>query len=76
MQPLKDYTVREKEIAAVAALSGKLEVLSVPKRLRGTVFGLVARMQRLHKRCSYHALVKYYCPVKVKLICTSLAGSG
>lgn len=65
MQPLKDYTTREKEISAIAALSGKPEALSVPKRLRGTVFELVARIQKLHKRCSYHALVKYYCPVKL-----------
>lgn len=67
-QTFKEYTFREEEIAA-ANKSPKLGVEeNIPKRLRGITFELVARMQRLHKRCSYHALLKYYCPVWVSFV--------
>ncbi|ERS98417.1 hypothetical protein HMPREF1624_05201 [Sporothrix schenckii ATCC 58251] len=33
-----------------------------PKRLRGTLLGLVEKMQTLHRKCSYAALLQYYCP--------------
>lgn len=64
----KDYTLREQEIAAVNKGLKPGTAENVPKRLRGTAFELVARMQKLHKRCSYHALVKYYCPAWVSFI--------
>lgn len=64
----KEYTLREEEIAAVnKSLKPGVEE-NVPKRLKGITFELVARMQRLHKRCSYHALLKYYCPVWVSFM--------
>lgn len=60
IQPLKDYTLREHEIALQGGKGS-----FIPKRLRGKTFELVQRMMRLHKRCSYHALIEYYCPVWV-----------
>lgn len=36
-----------------------------PKRLRRDAQGLAKRMQKLHQKCSYHALVKHYCPSSV-----------
>lgn len=68
MHTLKEYTFREQEITDVnkGLKAGKQE--NIPRRLRGTTFELVARMQRLHKRCSYHALLKYYCPVSVSFV--------
>ncbi|KAL7268429.1 Telomerase reverse transcriptase [Rhizina undulata] len=58
-QPVKDYASRRKEIAALEE-PGK--PLDVPKRLNGRAIEIVARMQRLHKRCSYHGLLEHYCP--------------
>ena len=60
IQPLKDYTLREHEIALQGGKGS-----FIPKRLKGKTFDLVQRMMRLHKRCSYHALIEYYCPVWV-----------
>ena len=62
IQPLKDYTLREHEIALQGGKGS-----FIPKRLKGKTFDLVQRMMRLHKRCSYHALIEYYCPVWVLL---------
>lgn len=36
----------------------------VPKRLNN-ILPLVKKLQKLHSRCSYHALLKHYCPVYV-----------
>ncbi|KAG0138456.1 hypothetical protein HOY82DRAFT_227820 [Tuber indicum] len=66
IQPLKDYTLREHEIALQG---GKRSF--IPKRLKGKAFELVKRMMRLHRRCSYHALIEYYCPVWVFLLLVS-----
>lgn len=68
MQMFKEYSCREQEIGDVnkGLKPGKQE--NIPRRLRGAPFELVARMQRLHKRCSYYALLKYYCPVSVSFV--------
>lgn len=74
IQPFKDYTLREQEIAlserrniqkAIAGASSITVKQRVPKRLRGEALDLVRKMQRLHSRCSYHDLLKRYCPSKV-----------
>jgi len=61
VQPLQDYTLREKEIHG----KGK-KLSSVPRRLKAAgVLLLVEKMQKLHQSCPYHALVKHYCPASV-----------
>lgn len=74
VQPFKDYTLREQEIAQLGRRNmqkGSDRALSiavkqrVPKRLRGEALDLVRKLQRLHSRCSYHDLLKHYCPSKV-----------
>ncbi|MCJ1310200.1 hypothetical protein MMC25_003861 [Agyrium rufum] len=71
IQPFKDYTLREHEIAESEKRQQQLhparvctEKKKVPKRLRGQAVGLVAKMQVLHARCSYFELLKHYCPVE------------
>ncbi|KAI4161815.1 MAG: hypothetical protein LQ342_004506 [Letrouitia transgressa] len=69
-QPLKDYTLRESEIADKQRIQRSYfstegdapKRLPVPRRLRGTAMELVKKMQKLHARCSYSELLKYYCP--------------
>ncbi|KAK4951839.1 Telomerase reverse transcriptase [Elasticomyces elasticus] len=72
-QQFKDYTVREKEIAAVEQRSKRKQIIAgrvdlqskpshLPKRLRGTAFQLVQSIRKRHARCSYHALLQRYCP--------------
>ena len=77
IQPFKDYTLREQEIAQLERQKlqkGSAEASSiavrhrVPKRLRGEALDLVRKLQRLHSRCSYHDLLKHYCPAKVSRI--------
>lgn len=46
---------------------------NVPKRLRGKVYKLVGKLIRNHKRCSYHALLKHYCPVSVSMLFSLLS---
>ena len=68
--PFKDYTLREQEIASVERrpeLTGEshhVYPLRLPKRLRGPLPMLIARMLKLHSTCSYVELLKYYCPVE------------
>ena len=74
IQPFKDYTLREQEISqlrrqnihrggnGVSSIAAKQRI---PKRLRGEALELVRKLQRLHSRCSYHDLLKHYCPPKV-----------
>ena len=79
VQPFKDYTLREQEIAqkerAARIRSGHLTApakavgLKVPKRLRRTGRELVQKLQKLHSRCSYNELLKHYCPLKVRGPC-------
>lgn len=67
-QKFQDYTLREAEISRKFKKSeGCNEVLDVrvPKRLRGKLEHLVQRLQTLHTRCSYAALLQHYCPVCV-----------
>ena len=74
IQPFKDYTLREQEISQLerrktqkgsAGASSIAVRQRVPKRLRGEALDLVGKLQRLHSRCSYHDLLKHYCPSKV-----------
>ena len=58
VQPFKDYTVREEEIQARLRKDPRIKV---PKRLRGAATRLVQRLQVLHQRCPYDALLKYHC---------------
>ncbi len=71
VQPFKDYTLRAQEIALkfgdqserdVKTSSTKETKRFIPKRLRGSVERLVRKMQKLHARCAYTELLKYYCP--------------
>ena len=71
-QPFKDYTLREQEISQVERQtllklnSDKIDPRNakqhLPKRLRGSAFNLVRKLQKLHSQCSYHELFKHYCP--------------
>ncbi|KAI9871385.1 MAG: hypothetical protein M1830_002966, partial [Pleopsidium flavum] len=72
VQPFKDYTLREQEIAQME-FRERLKRGSkgfptedcrpkVPKRLRGMVQGLISKMQKLHGRSSYTELLRHYCP--------------
>lgn len=73
--PFKDYTLREKEISQALARDTQRKdadeetILKwksrLPARLRGEPTALVARMRKLHKRCSYVELLRHYCPVQV-----------
>jgi telomerase reverse transcriptase len=73
--PLKDYTLREKEIhqSMCRDLGNKASdsdeimkwKLRVPKRLRGTLVLLIDRFRTLNQRCSYTELLRHYCPIEV-----------
>ena len=73
IQPFKDYTLREQEIAQLERRnarkrSGRAANIKikkqVPKRLRGEALELVRKLQKLHSQCSYHDLLMHYCPCK------------
>ena len=53
----KDYTDRESEITAASTERDH----KVYRRLGPTLLQLITKMQKLHKQCSYHALINYYC---------------
>ena len=53
----KDYTDREAEIATAP----KDRDLKVYKRLGPKLLPLIVKMQKLHKQCSFHALINHYC---------------
>ena len=69
VQPFKDYTLREQEIALLQrqinvknpSLKGSPKV-RLPKRLRSQAVALVKKLQKLHSRCSYTELLNHYCP--------------
>lgn len=70
-QPFKDYTFREQEIAKAkqrrkrahpAANDGASATAPLPKRLRTHALELVRRLRNHQARCSYSALLQYYCP--------------
>jgi telomerase reverse transcriptase len=58
-QKFQDYTLREAEVGPL--LKGE-HLPKIPKRLRGNALHLVERLQILHERCSYVALLRHYCP--------------
>lgn len=69
VQPFKDYTLREQEIARhqrLTQLKGSDAAGSpkahIPKRLRGQAVALIKKLQKLHSRCSYAELLRHYCP--------------
>ena len=72
VQPVKDYTLREPEIAQFERRAmQKIDPSRndpgavkqrLPKRLRGKAFDLVKDLQKFRSRCSYHELFKHYCP--------------
>ncbi|KAI9782484.1 MAG: hypothetical protein M1839_004970 [Geoglossum umbratile] len=64
VQPFKDYTMREQEIAnseRIRPLKNGDSVSTIPKRLRGKVVELVSKLQKLHGQCSYTELLRHYC---------------
>ncbi len=74
IQPFKDYALREQEIVECerrtmrkcpGAVNHSVSRQRLPKRLRNETFDLVKKLQSYHSRCSYHKILKYYCPLKV-----------
>ena len=75
VQPFKDYTLREQEIAlavrqkqakgGVIARNGVQSKEQLPKRLRGLPLEMIRKLQKLHARCPYYEMLKHYCPVEV-----------
>jgi len=73
VQPFKDYTLREQEIAQVERQNSSRRGedlaspyhLHVPRRLRGTTYDLVKELQSRHAQCSYSELLKHHCPLRV-----------
>jgi hypothetical protein len=68
VQPLKDYTLREEEIASKYGVTSKQDTganLRVPRRLRGKALELVRKLRVSHSRCSYNKLLNHYCPSPV-----------
>lgn len=70
VQPFQDYTMREIEIAQAGDsrnVQSRIEAngLALPKRLRGALFGLVQKLQKLHANCAYSKLLAHYCPIPV-----------
>ncbi|KAL8703103.1 MAG: hypothetical protein Q9201_003694, partial [Fulgogasparrea decipioides] len=69
-QPFKDYTLREQEIAEKEKSPLKKNFFGsrhrLPRRLRGAVFDLVRKLQKLHSRCAYYELLKHYCPLRTR----------
>lgn len=75
--PLKDYTLREKEIHQhmCRELGDKINnteeiakwKLRVPKRLRGDIVCLIEKLRILNQRCSYTEMLRHYCPIEVRL---------
>jgi telomerase reverse transcriptase len=53
----KDYTDRENEITG--AMKGRDE--KVYRRLGLRILPLITKMQKMHKSCSYDAIIHYYC---------------
>jgi hypothetical protein len=68
VQPLKDYTLREEEIASKYSSRSKNDLIiktRIPRRLRGKAVELVQKMRISHSRCSYNELLKSYSPLLV-----------
>lgn len=70
VQPFKDYTLREDEIARLKLVQGSRAPQvkpKIPKRLRGGPLQLVQRMQKRSQTCTYTELLSHYCPISVSL---------
>ncbi|GAB0132227.1 hypothetical protein EsDP_00000669 [Epichloe bromicola] len=70
-QRFKDYTLREEEVARLLKIPSNVSAdgtPKLPKRLRGTAWALVQKLQVLHSRCSYTELLKHYCPSKLDYV--------
>lgn len=68
-QPFRDYTLREHEIAERAGHFSHVASHAkphLPRRLRGGVFDLVQKLQKLHGVCAYYELLKHYYPLNGK----------
>jgi telomerase reverse transcriptase len=68
VQPFKDYTLREDEIARSKVTQGsrfQQVIPKIPKRLRGGLLQLVQRLQKRSETCSYTELLRHYCPISV-----------
>jgi telomerase reverse transcriptase len=61
-QPLKDYTLREHEITAVAAKTKS----HLPKRIRGAPLALVHKIRTAHSKLPYVELLRHHCPDTVR----------
>ena len=68
VQPFKDYTLREEEIARVECVKNLRSTAhnpnKLPKRLRGQLVCLIQKLQKRHITCAYVELLRYYCPVE------------
>ncbi|KAL8690402.1 MAG: hypothetical protein Q9218_004144 [Villophora microphyllina] len=67
IQPFKDYTLREHEISQEESHCPNTPYKAhphLPKRLRGALFDLTRKLQKLHSRCPYYELLKHYCPAR------------
>lgn len=68
VQPLKEYTLREEEIARIYGRRSSNDAIikiRLPRRLRGKAMELVGKLRISHSRCSYNKLLNYYCPSAV-----------
>ncbi|EED18804.1 telomerase reverse transcriptase, putative [Talaromyces stipitatus ATCC 10500] len=66
VQPFKDYTLREEEIARLKVAQGSRYALvrpKIPKRLRGGPLQLVQKLQKRNQTCAYTELLRHYCPI-------------
>ena len=62
-QKLHDYTSRGEEISLhLLELNEKKRHIKFPKRIRFEAKRLTQNLQKAHKRCSYSALLRHYCP--------------
>ncbi len=66
IQPFKDYTLREHEIARsmpsnAATTARDRSKGRLPKRLRGPTQSLVRKLLRNHHQCTYTQLLRHYC---------------
>ena len=65
-------TNREDEIENLTLRNGRRA--PVPKRLQDSVITLAAKLQKLQSQCPYHILLRYYCPIFVRLLLIFCAG--
>lgn len=68
VHPFKDYTLREDEIRRLPPNHKGASTTRIPRRLRGSLVGLVQKLQKLHERCPYGQMIAYYCPPNVRTV--------